>query len=216
MLVEWPESQLSASTLEGESKQDFGWSAQLLAAAQGSVLFPPRAPVDFFAPSVGVSAGLSYRWGTYLPGRLNRSIVELNVGISAALQYDSRGASGGNPHVTMLDQELRWPIAWELLTSYTLPLDIAKGHAAGEVLFFNGVRVHELLTNPTPVFWGIDLEVAAVALSAGRGSYPLYLASPELRLYVGLANPRAAQPSFPNAWGPTLGLELTGGYATFL
>jgi hypothetical protein len=142
-------------------------------------------------------------------------VAELNVGISEALQYDAHGATGGNPHVTLLDEELRWPIVWELLTSYMLPLDIAKGHEAGALLFLNGVRVHELVTNPTPIIWGMELEVAALALSRGHGIYPLYAASPELRLYVGAANPRAAQPSFPATWAPTLGVELTGGYATF-
>ena len=216
MLVDWPSSQTSPSELRGESNQDFGWAVQLLASAKASALFPPRSPVEFFAPAVGVSAGVSYRWGTYLPGRLNRSIVELNVGISEALQYDSRGGTGGNPHVTLLDQELRWPIVWELLTSYRLPLDIAKGHEAGGVVFFNGVAFHEIVTNPTPVLWGIDLELAAIALTSGRGAYPLYSSSPELRLYVGAANPRVTQPSFPAGWGPTVGVELTGGYATFL
>ena len=115
----------------------------------------------------------------------------------------------------MLDQELRFPLFWELLTSYTLPLDLAKGHAAGQLLFLSGVRVHELVTNPTPVFWGIELEAIALALSRGGGSYPLYAASPELRLYAGVANPSAAQPSYPATWGPTMGIEVTGGYATF-
>jgi hypothetical protein len=216
MLVDWPSSQTSASALRGESKQDFGWAVQLLAAASGTVLFPPRSPVEFLLPAVGVSAGLSYRWGTYLPGRVNRSIVELNVGISEALQYDSRGRAGGNPHVTLLDQELRWPIVWELLTSYKLPLDIARGHDAGDALLFNGVRFHEIVTNPAPVLWGIDLELAAIALMSSHGAYPLYSSAPELRLYVGMANPEATQPSFPVTWGPTVGLELTGGYATFL
>jgi hypothetical protein len=216
LLVEWPASRADASTLEGESKADLGWAVQLLAAANARVLFPPRAPVDFFAPAVSVSAGLSYRWGTYLPGRVNRSIVELNAGISEALQYDSNGRAGGSPHVTLLDQELRWPIVWELLTSYPLPLDLRKGHEAGRVLFFNGVRLHELVTNPTPVLWGVEIEVAAMALSGGRGYYPLYAASPEVRLYMGMANPKAAQPTFLGAWGPLLGIEFTGGYATFL
>ncbi len=216
LLVEWPASQADANTLQGESKQDLGWAVQLLAAADASVLFPPHAPVDFFAPAISVSAGASYRWGTYLPGRVNRSIAELNVGISEALQYDSAGRAGGNPHVTLLDQELRWPIVWELLTSYLLPLDLRKGHDAGRVLIFNGVRVHELVTNPTPVFWGIDVEALAIALSRGRGAYPLYAASPELRLHVGVANPQAAQPSFRPEWGPTISVEFTGGYATFL
>jgi hypothetical protein len=216
LLVDWPASQIDPSTLQGESNRDLGWAAQLLASGNADVLFPPHSPVDFFAPAISVSGGLSYRWGTYLPGRVNRSIAELNVGISEALQVDSAGRAGGHPHVTLLDQELRWPILWEILTSYVLPLDLRKGHEAGGVLLFNGVRAHELITNPTPVLWGIDIEALAIALSRGRGAYPLYVASPELRLHVGLANPQAAQPSFRAEWGPTIGIEFTGGYATFL
>jgi hypothetical protein len=216
LLAEWPAAQADPNMLEGESKPDLGWAVQLLAAANADVLFAPRTPVDFFAPSISVSAGFSYRWGTYLPGRVDRPLFELNVGISAALQYDSHGQAGGNPHVTFLDQELRWPVVWELLTSYPLPLDLRKGHDAGRVLFFNGVRTHEVVTNPIPVFWGIDFEALAIALSQGRGAYPLYAASPELRLSIGVANPKAAQPSLGAGWGPTLGIEFTGGYATFL
>ena len=216
LLVEWPASQVPPASLRGESNQDFGWAVQLLAAVSSTALFPPVAPVDIFAPSVGVSSGLSYRWGTYLPGRMNRSIGELNVGISEALQYNGYGKAGGHRHVTFLDQELRWPIVWELLTSYKLPLDIARGHEAGGILLLGGVRVHEVVTNPTPVFWGIEAEVVAIALSRGRGAYPLYAASPELRLYLGAARPAVTQPSLPDTWGPTIGLEFTGGYATFL
>jgi hypothetical protein len=216
MLVDWPSTQVPASSLHGESNLDFGWAVQLLASASAGVLVPPRSPVEFFAPMVGVAAGLSYRWGTYLPGRLNRSIMELNVGVSESLQYDSHGQAGGNPRVTLLDQELRWPIVWELLTSYRLPLDIAKGHYAGDILFLNGVRFHEMVTAPSPILWGFDFEIAAIALTSGSGAYPLYSSSPELRLYVGAANPRATQPSFPTPWGTTVGFELTGGYATFL
>ena len=216
MLVEWPASQVAPDALHGEAKLDHGWALQLLAAANATVVLPPSAPVEFFAPAVGVAGGVSYRWGTYLPGRVNRSLVELNAGISVALQYDSHGRSGGNLNVTFLDQELRWPIAWELLTSYPLPLDLAKGHDAGRLLFVSGARIHEVIANPTPAFWGVELEAAALALSAGRGAYPLYAASPELRLYLGMANPSATQPSFPGTWGPTIGIEFIGGYATFL
>jgi hypothetical protein len=107
LLVDWPSSQVDPSTLQGESNRDLGWAAQLIASGDADVLVPPHGPVEFFAPGIRVSAGFSYRWGTYLPGRLNRSIAELNVGISEALQYDSAGHAGGNPHVTFLDQELR-------------------------------------------------------------------------------------------------------------
>jgi hypothetical protein len=214
LLVEWPAPTVPASTLLGESKEDLGWAAQLLAAASATTLAAPHAPVTFLAPAVGVSAGLSYRWGTYLPGRLDRSLVEANAGISVALQYDSRGSTGASSHVTFLDQELRWPVLWELLTSYRLPLDLAQGHEAGRVVLLGGARAHEIVTNPTPVFWGVELEAAAIALSRGHGAYPLYTSSPELRLYVGAANSQATQPSFPPGWGLTLGLELTGGYAT--
>jgi hypothetical protein len=216
MLVDWPASQIDPSLLHGESNIDHGWALQLLASAGAGALLPPRAPADFFAPSVGVSAGASYRWGDYLPGRLDRPVAELNVGISEALHVDSAGHAGGNPHVTMLDQELRWPIAWEILTSYRLPLNLVEGHAAGRVLFFSGVRAHEMIANPAPVFLGVELEVIAVALSRGRGSYPLYATSPEVRLYLGAGEPAAAQPSFPRTWGPMISIAFTGGYATFL
>ena len=216
MLVEWPASQVEPDALRGESKEDLGWALQLIAAANATAVIPPRSPVEFFAPAVGVAGGLSYRWGTYLPGRVNRPLFELNVGISEALQYDSHGDSGGNLHVTFLDQELRWPIAWELLTTNQLPLDDAKRHDAGRLHNLSRARVHEVIANPTPAFWGVELEAIAIALSAGRGAYPLYAASPELRLYLGVANPRATQPSFPATWGPTVGIEFVGGYATFL
>lgn len=215
LLADWPSPQANVDSLTGESKEDLGWAVQLLASANAAVLFPPRAPVDFYAPAIGVSAGLSYRWGTYLPGRLNRSIFEVNVGISDALHYDSRWHAGGNPHVTMLDQEVRWPVLYELLASYKLPLNLAANHSAGHVVLGSGMRLHEMLS-PTPVFFGVEFEAIAVALSRGNGSYPLYSASPELRLYVGTADPNATQPAVSGRWGPTVGLSLTGGYATFL
>lgn len=215
LIVEWPAPTEPAWTLQGESKEDLGWAAQLLAAVSATALAAPHGPVTFLAPAVGVSAGLSYRWGTYLPGRIDRPLVEANAGISVALQYDSHGSSGASSHVTFLDQELRWPVLWELLTSYRLPLDLARGHDAGRVILLGGARTHEMVTNPAPVFWGIELEAAAVALSRGHGAYPLYTSSPELRLYVGAANPQSTQPSSPSGWGLTLGLELTGGYASF-
>jgi len=216
MLVEWPASQVDASLLHGESKLDHGWALQLLAAADGGMLIPQHAPVDFFAPGLGVSAGLSYRWGNYLPGRLNRPIAEVNVGLTEALHYDNAGHTGGTPYVTMLDEELRWPILWELLTSYRLPLDLVEGHTAGRALLLSGVRVHELIANPRPAFLSVELEVLAVALSRGHGAYPLYATSPELRLYVGAGDAAATQPSTPHAWGPMVSIALTGGYATLL
>jgi hypothetical protein len=116
----------------------------------------------------------------------------------------------------MLDQELRWPVVWEALTTYTLPLDLVSMHRAGRVLFFNGIRAHEVLREGSLAFLGMELEAFAIALSDGYGSHPLYAVSPELRFYVGAANPSAAQPSFPGTLGVTVGITLTGGYATFL
>lgn len=215
ILVEWPSSQTDPSELHGESNLDHGWAMQLLASAGAGLIVPPHALVDFFAPAVSVSAGLSYRWGTYLPGRLDRPIAELNVGITESLHYDSSGHAGGNPYVTTLDEELRWPILWEILTSYRLPLDLGEGHRAGRVVLVSGVRVHELIA-PAPTFLGVELEAASVALSRGYGSHPLYTASPELRLYIGAGEPSAAQPSLSHAWGPMVSLALTGGFASLL
>ncbi|MGD0529912.1 MAG: hypothetical protein ABSE49_32550, partial [Polyangiaceae bacterium] len=216
MLVEWPVSQLDPSRLEGEARLDHGWAVQLLADGDAGVLIPPHAPVTFLAPAVGVSAGFSYRWGNYLPGRLNRPIAEGNLGLREALHFDNAGHTGGSPYVTILDEELRWPIFWELLTSYRLPLDLVEGHSAGRALLLSGLRAHEVIANPRPAFLGLELEVLAVALSRGHGAYPLYATSPELRIYVGAADASATQPSMPHAWGPMLSLALTGGYATLL
>ena len=68
------------------------------------MLLPPHAPVTLLAPAVGVSAGASYRWGNYLPGRLNRPIAEVNLGLREALHFDDAGHTGGNPYVTILDE----------------------------------------------------------------------------------------------------------------
>ena len=116
----------------------------------------------------------------------------------------------------MLDQELRWPVIWEALTQYNLPLDLASFHRAGRMLFLSGARSHEVIRSGAVGFLGVELEVAAIALSNGHGSHPLYALSPELRFYVGLANPSATQPSFPAAIGPTFGITLSGGYASQL
>jgi hypothetical protein len=180
------------------------------------VLVPPSAPVDFFGPGISVSGGFSYRWGSLLPGRRARSIAEFNLGVSQLLHVDSLGNAGGSTHVTLLDQELRWPVVWEALTTYNKPLDLEAIHRAGRVLIFNGIRAHEMVRGGSVQFLGMEIEALAIALSRGSGVHPLYVISPELRFFAGLANPSAAQPSFPRTIGPTFGVTLTGGYATFL
>jgi hypothetical protein len=214
LLVELPEAQDDVSKLEGAAPNDHGLAFQLLASASTGALFPRSAPVDLFVPGLGVSLGLAYRFGTYLPGRRNRAAFEVNGGISSSLHYDARGNAGSNPQVTMLDQEIRWPVAWELLTSYGLPLDLRKTHAAGSYILLGGARIHEALVARTPRLWGADVEVAALALSSGQGAYPLYSVSPELRFHLGLADPSVVQPALPATWGPTISLTLSGGYAT--
>jgi hypothetical protein len=216
LLVELPAPEADVSTLEGEAATDHGLAFQLFASASAGALIPGGAPADFFAPALGVSMGLAYRLGTYLPGRRNRAAFEVNLGVMTSLHYDTRGRAGGRPQVTMLEQELRWPILWEALTSYGLPLNLQKSHESGAVIVLGGARVREILTGPTPRLWGVELEAVAFALSRGHGAYPLYAVSPEVRFYFGLADPSAARPTFPSTWGPSIGVTFTGGYATFL
>lgn len=214
LLVELPRAAEDVSTLEGAAANDHGLTFQLLASVSTSALFPRSAPIDLYVPALGVSMGIAYRFGTYLPGRRNRSAIELNAGISTALHYDSRGQAGGHPQVTMLEQEIRWPLFWELLTSYGLPLDLRKSHDAGSIILVGGARIREALRE-TPVLWGFDVEVAALALSRGQGAWPLYSVSPEIRFHLGMADPSVVQPSLRGVWGPTISLSFTGGYATF-
>jgi hypothetical protein len=216
ILVELPAADTELSTLEGQAMTDHGMAVQLFAATGMNALFPPRSPIDFFAPSLGASMGLAYRFGTYLPGRQNRSVVELGLGINVSLHVDARRRAGGHPTVTMLEQELRWPILWELLTSYVRPFDLRASHSAGSFILLGGIRVREMLMDPSPRFWGVELEMAAIELFRGIGAYPLYGGSIEARFHLGLANPSVAQPLFPTSWGPTLGITLTSGYSTFL
>lgn len=214
LLVELPAAEADVTTLVGNVADDHGLAFQLLASASAATLFPRDAPVDVFAPGVAVSMGIAYRFGTYLPGRRNRSAVELNAGIATALHVDGRGNAGGHPQVTVLEQEIRWPILWEGLTSYTRPLDLGRSHTEGKVIFLGGARVREVLTDPRPRFFGADFEVIALALSSGGGAYPLYSVSPEVRMHVGFAHAGPVQPALEGRWGPTLSLTFTGGYAT--
>ncbi len=215
-LAQLPAAQADTSAMRPEGHLDHGWAIQIFAAAGAMLLVPARSPVDFVAPAVSLSGGFSYRWGTLLPGRRARAISELNLGVSQTLHVDSTGSTGGSAALTLLDQELRWPVIWEALTQYNLPLDLASFHSAGRVLFLSGARSHEVIRSGSVGFLGVELEVAAIALSNGHGSHPLYALSPELRFYVGLANPSATQPAFPAAIGPTFGITLIGGYASQL
>jgi hypothetical protein len=214
LLAEWPKPQADVTTLRGESKEDLGFAAQLLASMSVGIAIPFSDPVQFYMPAIGVSAGFAYRWGTYLPGRVNRPLAEANVGVTAALQYDAFGHAGGHPQVTFFHQELRWPVFYELIWSYRLPLDLERAQQAGQLVFLSGARVHEAVVG-APKFFGIELEVAAFALSRGGGSYPLYAASPELRLYLGAADTSVVQPGIGQPWAMTVAVLLTGGYATF-
>ncbi len=216
-LAQWPTSQVDTGTLHPVGHLDHGWAAQIFASTGAAMLVPSKAaPVDFFGPGVGMSIGFAYRWGTLLPGRRARAVAEVSVGFSETLHVDSRGRSGGNATITLLDQELRWPVVWEALQTFPPPLDLVSIHRAGRVLFVNGVRAHEVLANGSLTFLGAELEALAIALSDGHGVHPLYAVSPELRFYLGIANPSAAHSSLPSTLGFTFGLALTGGYATFL
>jgi hypothetical protein len=215
LLVELPTAQDDPNALEGEASTDHGVAFHLLASAGTGALFPRSAPIDFYAPALGVSMGIAYRFGSYLPGRRDRSAVELNAGVATSLHYDSRGDAGGHPQVTMLYQEVRWPILWELVASYMPPIDLRKVHDSGSLIALGGVRLHEVVTDPAPRVWGADLEIVSYAISSGRGAYPLYSVSPEVRLHMGFADPSVTQPSLPSTLAPTVSLTFIGGYATF-
>jgi len=215
-LAQLPTAQGDTTAMHPDGHLDHGWAIQLFANAGATLLVPPRSPVEFMAPTVSLSGGFSYRSGTLLPGRRARAIAELNLGIAQTLHVDSAGSTGGSAALTLFDQELRWPVFWEALTQYNLPLDLASFHHAGRVLFLSGARSREVIGTGAVNFFGVELEAVAIALSDGYGSHPLYELSPELRFYVGLANPSATQPSFPAAIGPTFSIAVLGGYASQL
>lgn len=216
ILAQWPSPERDTAKVQPPGHLDHGWALQLFAATAASVLVPPAAPVDFFGPGASVSVGFAYRWGSLLPGRRGRSIAEFSLGFSETLHVDANGNSGRGVNLTLLDQELRWPVLWEALTTYNLPLDIAGMHRAGRVLVFNGIRAHEVVRNGSLLFLGAEIEALAIALSDGHGTHPFYVVSPDVRFYLGAARPSTAQPAYPDTLGFTFGITLTGGYVTFL
>ena len=94
---------------------------------------------------------------------------------------------------------------WEALTQYNLPLDLARFHQRRTHAVFNGARSARGHPDGALGFLGVEIEAMAIALSNGHGSHPLYALSPELRFYVGLANPSADAAVLPAAIGPRSG-----------
>ena len=214
LLALWPVADADLGALRGELQVEHGLAYQLFGNLTTRVYGSARAPWDFIAPEVGGSMGLAYRVGNYVPGRVSRAMFEANAGLSIGLHF----ATDGEPVrlLPFFQQELRWPALWEIVTTYKQALSVSGVQNAGYLVFFSGVRMHELVSQPRFVVLGFDLEIAAWAIARGNGTYPTYQSSPELRFHLGLADPSPLAPGAHRAWGPYLSVTLTSGYATFL
>jgi hypothetical protein len=214
LLALWPVADTDLRALRGELKVEHGIAYQLFGNLTTRVYGSAHAPWDFIAPEVGGSMGLAYRVGNYVPGRVSRAMFEANAGVSIGLHV----STGGEPVrlLPFFQQELRWPALWEIVTTYKQALSVSAIQNAGYLVFFSGVRMHELVGQPRFVVLGFDVEIAAWAITRGSGAFPTYQSSPELRFHLGLADPSPLAPGAHRAWGPYLSVTLTSGYATFL
>jgi hypothetical protein len=214
LLALWPVVDTDLGALHGELQVEHGLAFQLFGNVGTRVYGSADTPWDFIAPEVGGSMGLAYRVGNYVPGRVSRAMFEANAGLSIGLH----ASTDGEPVrlLPFFQQELRWPALWEIVTTYRQALSVSAIQNAGYLVFFSGVRMHELVSQPRFVVLGFDLEIAAWAIARGNGTYPIYQSSPELRFHLGLADPSPLAPDAHRAWGPYLSVTLTSGYATFL
>lgn len=214
LLALWPEAADNVAELHGSLGQENGFALQLFGQVSSRAYGSAFAPFDVIAPEVGASMGLAYRLGNYVPGRASRPAFEVNAGILIGMHVDT----GGDPvrMLPLFQQELRWPVFWELATTYRQPISARSVQNAGYLIFLSGIRMHELVAQPRFVILGFDLEVCAWALSRGNGTYPTYASSPELRFHLGLADPSPLAPAQHRAWGPYLSVTLTGGFSSFL
>jgi hypothetical protein len=174
----------------------------------------------------GFATGLAYREDSLLPGRDNRSLVEANIGVGAAIvvgvpdvRYESiLFFEGRSPLLTLTSVG----IAYFSHSSWGIPtMDGEWGIGP------SGIRFYYLLPSVTgnhgdnARFLGWDLEVAYISLGrvqAVRTASVGGSMDPELRLRVGdlgLTPSSAAQLGAGNK-AFTVGLEFAGGYSWFL
>lgn len=224
VLVAWPAAQADIRTLEGSDSFGYGFATHVLGAATTMWAFG-RSEVPG-AVGGGFATGLAYREDSLLPGRDNRSLVEVNLGLGGAIVV-------GVPDVryeTILFFEARSP----LLTLAGVGIAYATRSSGsmsiidGEVSIGpSGVRLYYLMPSVAGPsgdafrFLGWDLEVASISLGrvqAVRTASVGGSMDPELRLRIGelALTPHSESSLGGNDRIFTAGLELAGGYSWFL
>ena len=98
LLVDWPTSQVDPSRLHGESKQDHGWAAAAPRRRGRDRARPAARPRRLLGARRSASRPACRTAGALTcPGRLNRPIAEVNVGLPRRCTSTAAGNTGGAP-----------------------------------------------------------------------------------------------------------------------
>ncbi|WP_437304649.1 hypothetical protein [Sorangium sp. So ce388] len=236
LLVVWPASQADIRTLDGRDSFGRGLAFQVgYGATMVSILGHENAGVF----GLGVAAGLSYRADSLLPGRDNRAVLEVNVGLAPTLFVGMPyQADGSTRYATVAFTEVRSPIVplatllFGYLTRSADAVDPVKA-PFGVGLF--GVRAYGLVPSTASFgkgfdFLGWDMELAYVSLDRDQPNRTASVGvamDPELRFRIGSSRAvdsivsagnagMLQQPYVKSGKQLTLSLEFAGGFSWFL
>ena len=239
IMVLWPTIRGDVRLMDGADSFGVGPAYQLGYVLQGGYVLGAgdgENMHDHFAAAAGLSAGISYRWDSLMPGQDNRAFIEGNVGIAPLLvsglqlQNDQGGADRTLFGVGFF-AEARAPVLPMLLLGFgylTRSSDVVSSVRLPFGVGPYGVRVYGLfpgfVTEQEQSFdiVGWDVEVAYLSLVGERPAHEASRSIPidsELRLRIGkslLQNELARRRGLPTGGGQLwISLELAGGYSWF-
>lgn len=185
LLVAWPAAQSDVTTLAGADIFHRGWQAQIAVNAAFSYANPAHANA---ATSVwaGVGGGIGFAAQGVFPTRVNRTLVEANVGVAQGYYL----AGSDVPFRSLGVIEVRAPVtsfavygaAW--LFHSRRPLELLGEKMSWGLL---GARIYATLGAPRPLLTGWDAEIANLYLGTpGSTNFSLSgITASELRIRLG-------------------------------
>ena len=224
LLASWPGPTGSVRTVRGDDAFGFGLAAQTAFGGGLATGLHPQVPM---ALAGSIAAGLAFRFDRIIPGRLNREVVGLNVGLAPVLMMGMNGdgrLSNGEP-------QPRYTLSWYLESRTPLLVLIGIGLSGTPWNCGNwdfgptGGRMYFTLPSrapgePTELFaW--DVEVLNFKLKSGTASRTSSIGAGtdlELRFRAGMFMPKVLDPGFAAQakWVPMFSLEVSTGYSLSL
>lgn len=223
LLVAWPTAQADVRTLRG--KDSFGYGVAYQIAYGATAMVGDENGTVPSAVGLGLAGGIAYRADSVFPGRSNRAVLELNLGLGVS----ELNAVPGTRLALIGFGEVRGPLlslgVWALAGLTTKSSDVVGVMSKNWGFGVFGGRAYVVMpatipaSSPGGTFMGGDLEVFYVSLGAPDSVREAAVGvdvDPELRVRLGWLRPgAAAQPGPLGNYGPAVLLELARGYSWF-